>query len=231
MNIPALFLQTAIGRSRISALDWVMIALYFGILLGVAWWVVRRAQKNTTEYFLAGRNLGWWVIGASIFASNIGSEHIVGLAGSGATSGVAMAHYELHAWCLLVLAWVFVPFYMRSLVFTMPEFLERRFSVASRYVLSVVSIITFIVSKIAVGIFAGGVVFGTLLPDVHITIGTVTIDSFWIGSVLVIALTGLYTAIGGMRAVAYNDTVQVFVLITGSFLLTVYGLHQLGGWG
>ena len=124
-----------------------------------------------TDYFLAGRNLGWWVIGASIFASNIGSEHIVGLAGSGATSGVAMAHYELHAWCLLVLAWVFVPFYMRSMVFTMPEFLERRFSDKSRYVLSIVSLITFVISKIAVGIFAGGVVFATLLPEMQLHVG------------------------------------------------------------
>jgi SSS family solute:Na+ symporter len=216
--------------SHLTALDWLMIALYFGILLCVAWWVVRRSKENTTDYFLAGRNLGWWVIGASIFASNIGSEHIVGLAGSGATSGVAMAHYELHAWCLLVLAWVFVPFYMRSMVFTMPEFLERRFSENSRYVLSIVSLITFVISKIAVGIFAGGVVFGTLLPEMKLEIGGTTIDSFWIGSVLVIVLTGLYTTLGGMRAVAYNDAVQVIVLITGSALLTGYGLVQLGGW-
>ena len=152
------------AESRITALDWLMIALYFGILLCVAWWVIRKGKDSAADYFLAGRNLGWWVIGASIFASNIGSEHIVGLAGSGATSGVAMAHYELHAWCLLVLAWVFVPFYMRSMVFTMPEFLERRFSEKSRYVLSIVSLITFVISKIAVGIFAGGVVFATLLP-------------------------------------------------------------------
>jgi solute:Na+ symporter, SSS family len=225
-----LFLQSAPPVSRITLLDWTMIALYFGILLCVAWWVVRRSKNNTTDYFLAGRNLGWWVIGASIFASNIGSEHIVGLAGSGATSGVAMAHYELHAWCLLVLAWVFVPFYMRSMVFTMPEFLERRFNEKSRYVLSIVSLITFVISKIAVGIFAGGVVFATLLPDMQLTIGGTTIDSFWIGSVLVIVLTGLYTTLGGMRAVAYNDAVQVVVLITGSFLLTAYGLVKLGGW-
>ena len=172
----------------------------------------------------------WWVIGASIFASNIGSEHIVGLAGSGAVDGVAMAHYELHAWCLLVLAWVFVPFYARSLVFTMPEFLERRFSPASRYMLSVVSLITFVVSKIAVGIFAGGVVFSTLLPDVNLNLAGVPIDSFWIGSVLVILLTGLYTTLGGMRAVAYNDAVQTIVLIIGSATLTGYGLYQLGGW-
>jgi SSS family solute:Na+ symporter len=192
--------------------------------------VVRRAKDSATDYFLAGRNLGWWVIGASIFASNIGSEHIVGLAGSGATSGVAMAHYELHAWCLLVLGWVFVPFYMRSMVFTMPEFLERRFNEQSRYVLSIVSIVTFIISKIAVGIFAGGVVFSTLFPSMMLNIGGFNIDSFWIGSVLVIVLTGLYTTLGGMRAVAYNDAVQVTVLILGSFLLTAYGLVRLGGW-
>jgi SSS family solute:Na+ symporter len=218
------------STSTLTAIDWVAIAIYFGLLLGVVTWAVRRAKDTAADYFLAGRNLGWWIIGASIFASNIGSEHIVGLAGSGATDGVALAHYELHAWCLLVLAWVFVPFYSRSLVFTMPEFLERRFSTPSRYVLSIVSMITFVVSKIAVGIFAGGVVFATLLPEIHLTIGAVTINSFWIGSVAVIILTGLYTMLGGMRAVAYNDAVQVTVLITGSALLTFYGLHRLGGW-
>jgi solute:Na+ symporter, SSS family len=215
------------SSSTLTPIDWLAIALYFGLLLGVASWVVRKNKDTAADYFLAGRNLGWWVIGASIFASNIGSEHIVGLAGSGATDGVALAHYELHAWCLLVLAWVFVPFYSRALVFTMPEFLERRFSVSSRYVLSVVSLITFIVSKIAVGIFAGGVVFATLLPEVHIG----GINSFWIGSVTVILLTGLYTMLGGMRAVVYNDAVQVVVLIGGSACLTFYGLHRLGGWG
>jgi SSS family solute:Na+ symporter len=141
-----------------------------------------------------------------------------------------MAHYELHAWCLLVLAWVFVPFYARSRVFTMPEFLEKRFSAPSRYVLSVVSLITFVVSKIAVGIYAGGVVFSTLLPEIHLRWGPLDIDSFWIGSVLVIGLTGLYTALGGMRAVAYNDAVQTIILISGSALLTIYGLVQLDGW-
>jgi len=216
--------------THMAFLDWVAIALYFSLLLGVAWWVVSKSKDTAADYFLAGRNLGWWVIGASIFASNIGSEHIVGLAGSGAKDGVAMAHYELHAWCLLVLAWVFVPFYMRSQVFTMPEFLERRFSTGSRYVLSIVSIITFILSKIAVGIFAGGVVFGTLLPELQIQIAGHVIDSFWIGSIAVIILTGLYTSIGGMRAVAYNDAVQVVILIGGSALLTFYGLHKLGGW-
>ena len=216
--------------TTLGALDWLAILCYFGILASVGWWVVRKGKNTADDYFLAGRNLGWWVIGASIFASNIGSEHIVGLAGSGASDGVALAHYELHAWCLLVLAWVFVPFYMRSQVFTMPEFLERRFSGRSRTVLSWVSLVTFVVSKIAVGIFAGGVVFATLLPEISLSVGGVTIDSFWIGSVAVVLLTGLYTTLGGMRAVAYNDAVQVVVLIGGSALLTFYGLGKLGGW-
>jgi SSS family solute:Na+ symporter len=226
MNLLTPLLAAAGPKSTMTGLDWLAILFYFGILFCVAWWVVKRRKDTATDYFLAGRNLSWYIIGASIFASNIGSEHIVGLAGSGAKDGVAMAHYELHAWCLLVLAWVFVPFYARSLVFTMPEFLERRFSTQSRYVLSIVSLITFIISKIAVGIFAGGLVFSTLLPELQIG----PLDSFWVGSVLVIALTGLYTALGGMRAVAYNDAVQVCVLIGGSALLTFYGLRELGGW-
>ena len=212
-----------------ETLDWVMIGGYFTLLLGVAWWVVYKSKDTAADYFLAGRNLSWWIVGASIFASNIGSEHVVGLAGSGAKDGVAMAHYELHAWCLLMLGWVFVPFYARSMVFTMPEFLEKRFSTGSRYVLSIVSLITFVVSKIAVGIFAGGIVFSTLLPEMRMPLGNgQEIDSFWIGSVLVILLTGLYTILGGMRAVAYNDAIQTIVLIIGSATLTIYGLAKLG---
>ena len=227
MNLNTTLFAAVGPTTTMTGLDWLAIAFYFAILGCVAWWVVTKRKDTAADYFLAGRNLSWWVIGASIFASNIGSEHIVGLAGSGAKDGVAMAHYELHAWCLLVLAWVFVPFYARSLVFTMPEFLEKRFSTQSRYVLSIVSLITFIISKIAVGIFAGGLVFSTLLPELQIG----PLDSFWVGSILVIALTGLYTALGGMRAVAYNDAVQVVVLICGSALLTFYGLRELGGWG
>ena len=116
----------------LTALDWMVIAAYFGGLLGLTWWVIRQGKETTDDYFLAGRHLGWFVVKASIFASNIGSEHLVGLAGSGANEGVIFAHYELHAWCLLVLGWVLVPFYLRSEVFTMPEFLERRFSASSR---------------------------------------------------------------------------------------------------
>ena len=208
-------------------LDWVIILFYFAVIAGISWWAVKKKDKNSADdYFLAGRHLGWFVVGASIFASNIGSEHLVGLAGSGATDGVALAHYELHAWCLLVLGWVMGPFFMRSKVFTMPEFLEKRFTPQARTVLSLISLFAYILTKIAVGIFAGGVVFRALLPDVNI----MGMDSFWIGSILLIILTGIYTIIGGLRAVVYTETLQTFVKIIGAILVTYYGLEALGGW-
>jgi len=212
--------------SILHPIDWIVIAAYFGLILGIVLWVMKKQKKTSDGYFLAGRELGWFIIGASIFASNIGSEHLVGLASSGATDGVAMAHYELHAWCLLVLGWVMVPFYMRSRVFTMPEFLERRFSPTSRTVLSVISLVAYILTKIAVGIFAGGIVFSVLLPDLNLW----GLDSFWVGSFLVVVITGLYTIAGGMKAVAYTEAIQTVILIIGSALVTFFGLQALGGW-
>jgi len=215
--------------TALHTVDWLVIAAYFAVVFGIAWWAYlkERQSQTTTEYFLAGRNLGWWIIGAAVFSSNIGSEHLVGLAGSGATDGVAMAHYELHAWCLLVLAWIMVPFYMRSKVFTMPEFLERRFSPVNRTVLSIISLVAYVLTKLAVGIFAGGVVFAVLIPDIEF----MGLDSFWIGSILVIVLTGLYTILGGMRAVAYTSAIQTVILVIGSACVMVFGLKALGGWG
>ncbi len=212
--------------STITWVDWSVIGVYFAILFGLAWWVIRQSRDTADDYFLAGRNLSWWVIGGSIFASNIGSEHLVGLAGSGTTDGVAMAHYELHAWCLLVLAWLLVPFYMRSRVFTIPEFLERRFNPTSRWVLSLITLVAYVVTKLAVGIFAGGVVFQVLLPEMQVG----PLNSFWVGSILVVLLTGVYTILGGLRAVAYTEALQTGVLVLGSLLVTVFGLSELGGW-
>ncbi|HIJ72004.1 MAG TPA: sodium/solute symporter [Planctomycetes bacterium] len=212
--------------TALHVVDWLVILGYFVIVFGIAWWAYLKEKQSqtTTEYFLAGRNLGWWVIGAAVFSSNIGSEHLVGLAGSGATDGVAMAHYELHAWCLLVLAWVMVPFYMRSKVFTMPEFLERRFSPVNRTVLSIISMVAYVLTKLAVGIFAGGVVFAVMIPDVTF----MGLDSFWIGSILVIVLTGIYTIMGGMRAVAYTSAIQTVILVVGSACVMYFGLKALG---
>ena len=214
-----------------APLDWIMIALYFTALLGLAWWVISKGKDTADDYFLAGRNLGWFIVGASIFSSNIGSEHLVGLAGSGCTDGVAMAHYELHAWCLLVLAWVMVPFYSRSMVYTMPEFLEKRFNATARCVLSVISLVAYVLTKVAVGIFAGGIVFGTILPELKLDLGFIVLDSFWIGSIAVIVLTGAYTILGGLRAVAYTEALQTVILVVGSVLVTYFGLQALGGWG
>ncbi len=209
-----------------STLDWAVIGGYFLILLAVVIAASRR-QKDTTDYFLAGRNVGFFAIGASIFASNIGSEHIVGLAGQGASTGLAMAHYELHAWIVVLLAWVFVPFYYNSKVFTMPEFLERRFGPTPRWILSLVSLAAYILTKVSVTVYAGALVFSTLLPD---TFGGPQ-NAFWVGAVATVVLTGLYTVAGGLRAVLYTDSAQAVILIAGSVMITYFGLERLGGWG
>ena len=190
MNSAVWLVAAQSTESALRGFDWLVVAAYFAAILGLAAYSVLKNRDTADDYFLAGRNLGWFVVAASIFSSNIGSEHLVGLAGSGCTDGVAMAHYELHAWCLLVLAWVFVPFYARSMVYTMPEFLEKRFSPAARWVLSIISLVAYIVTKIAVGIFAGGVVFSVLLPELRMEVGGFALDAFWLGSIGVIVLTG-----------------------------------------
>ena len=205
--------------------DWTIIGLYFLALVVVVWWSSRR-QQTSADYFLAGRNVGFFAIGASLFASNIGSEHIVGLAGSGATKGMAMAHWEMHAWVLVLLAWVFVPFYYRSGVYTIPEFLERRFSSKARWILSVVSLIAYVFTKVSVTVYAGAMVFKALLPDLFGSPDT----AFWVGAFATVILTGIYTIFGGLRAVLYTDTAQSVILLVGSFFITFFGLQKLGGW-
>ncbi len=202
-----------------ETLDWVVIGVYFALLLGIAWWAMSKSRESSTDYFLAGRNVGWFVIGASIFASNIGSEHIVGLAGTAAKSGIVMGHYELHSWLVLLLGWVFVPFYMRSRVFTMPEFLEKRYSPKARWFLSLVTLVGYVLTKVSVTVYAGAVVFQSLMGI-----------EFWTGALIVILLTGLYTVIGGLRAVLYTEAIQAMILIAGSVTITVIGLVKIGGW-
>lgn len=206
-------------------LDWIIVSLYFTLLALIAYYSSKN-QNSTKDYFLAGRHTAWFVVGASLFASNIGSEHIVGLAGNGATSGMAMAHYELHAWIMVLLAWVFVPFYYKSGVYTMPEFLEKRFDSRSRWTLSVVSLIAYVFTKVSVTVYAGALVFMTLLPD---TFGSPD-NAFWVGAITTVILTGLYTIMGGLRAVLYTEVLQALVLIIGSFFITFIGLDLLGGW-
>lgn len=203
----------------LDTLDWISISFYFLLLLGIAVWVIRKKEDNTEDYFLAGRNIGWFVVGASIFASNIGSEHVVGLAGTGASNKLPLLIYEIHAWVVLILGWVFLPFYARSGVFTMPEFLEKRFDARSRWLLSIFSIVAYVLTKISVTIYAGGVVVSALLG----------ID-FWTGAIATVILTGIYTVLGGMRAVVYTETLQAVLLIVGAAVLTYMGLEKVGGW-
>ncbi|MGX1930552.1 sodium:solute symporter [Flagellimonas sp. 2504JD4-2] len=206
-------------ESILETADWWVLAAYLLALIGVAVWVVLQKNKNTEDYFLAGRNVGWFVIGASIFASNIGSEHVVGLAGTGAESGMPMAHYELHAWIVLLLGWLFLPFYFRSKAFTMPEFLEKRFDSRSRWFLSVFSLVGYVITKVSVTIYAGGIVVSELLGI-----------PFWYGAIGIVVFTGAYTVIGGMKAVIYTETLQTVILIAGSLIITYLGLQEVGGW-
>lgn len=210
-------------------IDWLVIACYFAALIAVVWWSSRK-QDTTEDYFLAGRNIGWFAIGASLFASNIGSEHIVGLAGQGTSNGMAMAHWELHAWVMIMLGWVFVPFYYRSGVYTMPEFLEKRFSSSARWILSIASLVAYVFTKVSVTVYAGAKVFETLLPEMSFTMFDVTVGPFWIGAISMVIVTGIYTVFGGMRAVLYTDAAQAIILLLGSFFITWFGLSKLGGW-
>lgn len=210
--------------STLVTLDWAVIVVYFLVVFGVAIYATTReraAKQTSSDYFLAGRNAGWFLVGGSLFASNIGSEHLVGLAGTGAASGVAVGQFEILAsLILLLLGWLFVPFYLTSGVFTMPEFLERRYSEGARWYLAVVSIIGYVLTKISVTIAAGGIVFEALMGI-----------NFWTGALVVVAVTGVYTIFGGLRAVLYTDLMQMFVLIGGAIAVTLVGLSALGGWG
>jgi len=213
-----------------ATLDWIVLGAFFLVLIGIIWWVLRQKNETSVDYFLAGRNAGWFVIGASIFASNIGSEHLVGLAGAGAESGMAMAHWEMHAWLILILGWVFVPFYSRSMVYTMPEFLEKRYSSGSRIILSLISLVSYVLTKVAVTVWAGGTVFKTVFGIEFIEIGSYQIDFFWVGAIGLVIITGLYTIFGGMKSVLYTSALQTPVLLVGSIVILVVGLNQLGGW-
>lgn len=207
----------------LATLDWILIGAYFVAIWAVAWWVSGRkssTHETTDGYFLAGRDVGWFIVGTALFASNIGSEHLVGLAGTGFGSGVAVGQFEvLASLILLFLGWLFVPFYLRSGVVTMPEFLERRYSPAARNYLAWVSIIAYVLTKISVTLYAGGIVYEVLIGG-----------NFWTGALLIVVATGIYTIFGGLRAVLYTEMMQTFMMIGGALLVTWVGLQKLGGW-
>ncbi len=207
------------AMSNLSIVDILVIAAYFVILSAIAYWAARREKNVSADFFLASRDVGWLAVGASLFASNIGSEHLVGLAGTGAASGLAVGHFEwLASFILLLLGWLFVPFYLRSGVYTMPEFLERRYNPGSRAYFTWVSIVGYVLTKISVTLFAGGVVMRA-----------VTGFDFWTSAAILIVITGLYTIFGGLRAVIYTEVMQAVVLIAGSVTLMFIGLNAVGG--
>ena len=207
-------------------LDYLVLGLFGLGLVAIIIWVSLKKERSSSDYFLAGRDATWFAIGASIFASNIGSEHVVGLAGSGASTGMAMAHWEFHSWIILILAWVFVPFYSHSKIFTTPEFLERRYNSAARTFLSVISLLSYIFTKVAVTVYAGGIVLKEV-TGIQYLFG---IDFFWIGAIGLVLITAVYTIIGGMRSVLYTSVLQTPVLLIGSMAILVVGLIKLGGW-
>src|SRR5882724_13493194 len=196
--------------------DWTVVAIFIVVMFAITLYAMRTKAQSGKDYFLSGRDSNWLQIGTSIFSSNIGSEHLVGLAGAGFATGMAMAHYEIQSWLILVLGWVFVPLYDRMKVFTMPEFLELRFSRGSRNVLSLLTIVSLVLTKIAVTIYAGDVVVRTLLGIDTVNIFGAQVDVFWVIALGLAATTGLYTVLGGLRVIMYTAVLQAPVLILGS---------------
>jgi SSS family solute:Na+ symporter len=202
----------------LQAVDWVLIGAYFVMVMGIGAYCARKT-KDTTSYFLAGRHAGWIAVGGALFAANISSEHFVGLAGDGYTSGFAVAQFELFAAvACLALGWIFIPFYIRTGVFTMPEFLERRYNRRCRTYLTVISLVSYVLTKISVTLFAGSLFLNMLFGW----------DLYTSSFIMVIA-TGIYTVAGGLAAVIYTELIQAFILIGGAFVLTLVGLDKVGG--
>ena len=203
-----------------TGLDLAVLAAYFVLIFGIGF-SFARSNRSSKEYFLADRNVGWFAIGTSLFATNFSSEHFIGLAGSGATTGLAVGHFEwLAVFMVLTLGWVFTPFYLRSAVYTMPEFLERRYGPACRWYLTTVSVVSYIFTKISVSLYAGALLMEALLGW-----------DFYTSAVVMVLATGVYTVAGGLTAVIYTELVQAIILLGGAIVLTLLGLNEVGGWG
>jgi SSS family solute:Na+ symporter len=208
----------AVVHRSLEPVDLGIIAVYFVIVFGIGFYFSLK-ERTSEDYFLASRDVGWFAIGASLFVSNISTEHFIGLAGSGATSGLAVGHFEwLACLILLILGWVFVPFYLRSNVFTMPEFLERRYNRKCSIYLASVSILAYIFTKISVHLYAAAIVLERVVGWSPMT-----------AAILLVVATGIYTVAGGLAAVIYTDMVQTLVLLAGAIALTWIGLDKVGG--
>src|SRR5678815_5142267 len=218
MTTAVLANTATLTHRSLASIDLVIIGIYFLIIFSIGLYFALK-ERTTTDYFLASRNIGWFAIGASLFVSNISTEHFIGLAGSGASSGMAVGHFEwLACLILLLLGWVFVPFYLRSNVFTMPEFLERRFDRQCAVYLASVSIIAYILTKISVHLWAAAIVLERV-------VGWSPMQA----AIILVIATGIYTIAGGLGAVIYTEVVQTMVLLTGAIALTIIGMDKVGG--
>jgi SSS family solute:Na+ symporter len=200
-----------------ATLDWIILVLFLGCLIGIVLWVVKHKEDNTSDYFLSGRSETWLAVGAAIFAANIGSEHLVGLSGAGAESGMAMAHWEMHGWLILILGWVFVPFYAHSKVFTMPEFLMKRYNKNTSSTLSIITLVSYVLTKVSVTAFTGGIFLQSVLGI-----------NFWYGAIGLVLLTGIFTVLGGMKGIMTISVIQAPILIIGAFTILILALLKLG---
>ncbi|XP_033074172.1 sodium/glucose cotransporter 5 isoform X1 [Trachypithecus francoisi] len=209
--------------TQLSVADIIVITMYFALNVAVGTWSSCRASRNTVNgYFLAGRDMTWWLIRASLFASSEGSGLFIGLAGSGAAGGLAMAGFEWNAtYVLLALAWVFVPIYISSEIVTLPEYIQKRYGGQRiRIYLSVLSLLLSVFTKISLDLYAGALF-------VHICLGW----NFYLSTILTFGITALYTIAGGLAAVIYTDALQTLIMVVGAVILTIKAFDQIGGYG
>src|SRR2546423_8995819 len=210
--------SVAVTHRTLETVDLVIIGIYFAIVFGIGFYFSKK-ERTSEDYFLASRNIGWFAIGASLFVSNISTEHFIGLAGSGATSGLAVGHFErLACLMLLLLGWVFVPFYLRSNVCSMQVLLDGRFNRDCATYLAIISVIGCIFTKISVHLFAAAIVLERVVGWSPLA-----------AAVILVVATGVYAIAGGLAAVIYTDLVQTLILLAGAIALTIIGLDKVGG--
>jgi len=206
---------------NLNTFDNLILLTYFLIVLGIGLYTGRSKGNSISQYFLAGKNLSWIVIGTSLFATNISSEHFVGLAGAGSIHGLSVGYFEwLAVIILFLLGWLFAPIFLRANIFTVPQFFGKRFDNKSRFYLTIVSILSYIFTKIGVTLLAGTFVLKQVLGW----------DMFT-STIIIVFITGLYTVIGGLTSVAFTQVFQSIMLILGAVLLSVFGLIEVGGFG
>ncbi|MBR5060515.1 MAG: sodium:solute symporter [Prevotella sp.] len=207
-------------------LDWLVLAVGVIAIVWAVYYAIKKDKEKMkgadSQDYLFGKGEPWYIIGAAIFAANIGSEHLVGLAGTGAKDGVGMAHWEMQGWMILILGWLFVPFYQllnnkMGKIITMPDFLKFRYTQRTGSWLSIITLVAYILTKVSVTAFTGGIFFKYLLGL-----------PFWWGALGLIVITAIFTVFGGMKGVMTMSAIQTPILILGSFLVLFLGLNTLG---